>query len=117
MERKIDIVIAEDSMTQAMELRFLLESNEYEVRFGRDGREALELIKAQKPDLVISDIVMPNMDGYTLCSEIRGTPELSDLPVILLTSLSGSEDVFKALECGADYFVTKPYGEEFILKK
>lgn len=117
MDRTIDIVIAEDSMTQAMELQFLLESNSYAVRLGRDGREALEQVTQQMPDLLISDIVMPNMDGYQLCREIRNDPKFHDLPVILLTALSDAEDVFKALECRADYFVTKPYREEFILNK
>lgn len=117
MDQSIDIVIAEDSLTQAMELQFLLESQNYTVRLGHDGSEALELIRARKPDLVISDIVMPNMDGYALCGEIRSSPALHDLPVILLTALSDAEDVFKALECGADYFVTKPYREEFLLNK
>jgi signal transduction histidine kinase len=117
MKQPIDIVIAEDSMTQALELRYLLESRDYTVRVGRDGREALEHVTQRAPDMVISDIVMPNMDGYELCSAIRSNEAIRDLPVILLTALSDAGDVLKALECGADYFVTKPYREEFIINK
>ena len=111
------VIIAEDSLTQAEQLRSLLESNDYRVTVGRNGREALEAVKQDKPQLVISDIVMPEMDGYQLCEAIRQLPGYADLPIILLTSLSNADDVIRALECGADYFVTKPYKEEFLLNR
>ena len=100
------VVIAEDSVTQAEQLRSLLESNQYRVTVGHNGREAFDAIQADPPQIVISDIVMPEMDGYELCTAIRQLPAYIDLPIILLTSLSNAEDVIRALECGADYFVT-----------
>lgn len=108
------ILIVEDSLTQAEQLRFVLEEQGYAVKHGRNGVEALALLDRERPQAVISDINMPEMDGYELCRRIRASPALASLPVILLTSLSDSEDVVQALACGADYFFTKPYDEEML---
>jgi len=113
-----EILIVEDSPTQAELLKFLLEKNDYRVWVAYNGREALEMItKKGKPTLVISDIIMPEMDGYELCRCIKKDEKLKDIPVILLTSLSDSRDVLKGLECGADNFITKSYDEKYILSR
>ncbi len=109
------ILIAEDSPTQAEKLRHLLERNSYQVRAAANGRAALELLADFQPELVISDIVMPEMNGYQLCSRIKLDPRTRRIPVILLTSLSSSEDVLEGLDCGADYFITKPYSENYLI--
>src|SRR6202035_1146609 len=70
-----------------------------------------------KPTLVITDIAMPEMDGYELCHRVRSDERIADVPVILLTSLSDPEDVFKGLECGADNFITKPYERDYLLAR
>ena len=101
----IVVLIAEDSPTQAQELAFLLEEQGYEVVLGRNGREALEKAKSAPPDLIISDIVMPEMDGYTFCRAVKADAELSRIPFILVTSLSSPQDVFKGLDVGADNFI------------
>ncbi len=113
----VKILIVEDSPTQAEQLRYILERREFRVISARNGREALEIMHAQKPTMVITDINMPEMDGYELCHRIRGDAQLAEVPVILLTSLSDSEDVFKGLECGADNFITKPYDENNLLAR
>ncbi|MDP4115275.1 MAG: hybrid sensor histidine kinase/response regulator, partial [Bacteroidota bacterium] len=99
------------------QLRYILERNGYNVRVARDGKSALEMIRGAKPDLLISDIIMPQMDGYTLCNIIKQDPDLKDLPVMLLTTLSDPQDVIKGLQCGADNFLTKPYNEPFLLSR
>jgi len=104
----VEILIAEDSPTQAEQLKSQLEKRDFRVVLARNGRLALETMKKHKPTMVITDINMPEMDGYELCSRIRADQELADVPVILLTSLSDAEDVFRGLECGADNFITKP---------
>jgi two-component system, sensor histidine kinase and response regulator len=111
------ILIAEDSPTQREILRHMLEKNNFRVVAAGNGREALALLEGEKPLAVISDIVMPDMDGYTLCRSINGNAALLDIPVILLTSLSNPEDVIMGLECGADYFIMKPYNEVFLLSR
>jgi two-component system sensor histidine kinase/response regulator len=111
------ILIVEDSPTQAERLKYILEEHDFSVVVARNGREALESIFNLKPALVITDIAMPEMDGYELCSRIRSDARIADVPVILLTSLSDPEDVFKGLDCGADNFITKPYEREYLLAR
>ncbi len=80
-----------------------------------NGRLALEAAQRRKPTLVISDVVMPEMDGYELCSRLKGDSKLGDLPVILVTTLADPQDVIRGLECRADHFLLKPYDESHLL--
>jgi len=105
----VEILIAEDSPTQAAHLKRILEGQDFRVVVTHDGKEALAALHRHKPTLVITDIRMPEMNGYELCHQIRADEQLADLPLILLTELSDPEDVFKGLQCGADNFITKPY--------
>lgn len=116
-ENDVHILVVEDSFTQAVRLQSLLEHNGYRVTTATDGSEALSLLERQHPTLVISDIVMPGMDGYELCRRIKSEPQTTDIPVILVTQLSEPEDILKGLECGADNFITKPYEENFLLSR
>ncbi|MFZ2208380.1 MAG: EAL domain-containing protein [Porticoccaceae bacterium] len=115
--KNIEIVIAEDSPTQAEQLRYLLEERGYAVVAAPDGRQALASIRQRKPALVISDVMMPELDGYGLCKAIKSDPELKDIPVILVTTLSDPQDVIRGLECGADNFIRKPYEERYLLSR
>ncbi len=123
MESKINnhncvrILIAEDSRTQAEQLRFLLEQHGYQVTVTADGKQALQAAMVQKPNLVISDIMMPEMDGYELCKAIKADEMLKDTPVILVTSLSDPHDVIRGLECGADNFIRKPYDGAYLVSR
>ncbi|MFH1213889.1 MAG: response regulator, partial [Candidatus Neomarinimicrobiota bacterium] len=117
INEKHAILIVEDSPTQAERLKYLLEENNFQVTVARDGNQALNFLQIQLPDMIISDIVMPEMDGYTLCSKIKSDEKWKDIPVMLLTSLSDSEDVLKGLISGADNFVTKPYSEKALLSQ
>ncbi|MEJ5365777.1 MAG: response regulator [Desulfosoma sp.] len=116
-EDNVHILVVEDSLTQAVRLQGLLEHNGYRVTTAADGAEALSLLERMTPTLVISDIVMPGMDGYELCRRIKSEPKTTDIPVILVTQLSEPEDILKGLECGADNFITKPYEENFLLSR
>src|SRR4051794_5557182 len=111
------ILIVEDSSTQAMRLEHLLHRHDYQVIVASNGREAIAALETQVPTLVITDINMPEMDGYELCRWIKDTPKFTQLPVILLTSLSDPKDILRGLECGADNFTVKPYDEEFLLSR
>ena len=113
----LEILVAEDSPTQAEKLKYILEENDFRVVIASDGKKALETMRAHKPILLITDVNMPEMSGYELCRQVRDDEKLGDLPVILLTSLSDPEDVFKGLECGADNFITKPYEEVNLLAR
>jgi len=112
---KIKILIVEDSITQAMQLQNILEVNGYDAAIAANGREALQSIGAFRPSIVISDIVMPEMDGFELCRNIKTDEMLRTTPIVLLTSLSDPKDVVSAVQCGADQFITKPYDEKYLL--
>ena len=112
---KIKVLIAEDSMTQAMQLQHTLERSGYDVTVVSNGSEALRSIKKSKPLIVISDIIMPEMDGYELCRQIKANESYRNISVILLTALSQPQAVIWALQCGADKFLTKPYNENQLM--
>lgn len=111
----VELLIAEDSITQAEQLKHLLLERGFTVHVAQNGRAALTLARKHKPAVIISDIVMPEMDGYALCRAIRTDESLKETPVILLTSLSSPRDVIEALKCGADNFIRKPYDEKHLL--
>jgi sigma-B regulation protein RsbU (phosphoserine phosphatase) len=113
----VTVLIVEDSLTQALKLQHLLEQHELKVITATNGKEALAKLAASIPTLVVTDINMPEMDGYELCQRIKDDAASRELPVILLTSLSDPEDILKGLECGADNFIVKPYDEEFLLSR
>lgn len=110
-----DILIVEDSETQADHLTDLLSRNGFRVRVAVNGRLGLAEARAAKPTLIISDITMPEMDGFTMCSELKKDEFLQDVPVILLTSLTSLYDVIKGLDSGADNFIRKPFEEKYLL--
>lgn len=112
-----EILVVEDSLTQAERLKHVLGKRNYRFRMARNGREGLAAIAERRPTVVISDIVMPEIDGYELCCRIKQDEATRDIPVILLTSLSDPVDVVKGLECGADNFVFKPYDEDYLLSR
>src|SRR5262249_38230607 len=114
----VSILVVEDSLTQAERLKFILSPRGYAVHTARNGREAIEQLgEGLRPSLVLSDIVMPEVDGDQLCEHVKRDPQLRHLPVILLTSLTDPVDVMRGLECGADNFIFKPYDEAYLLAR
>jgi signal transduction histidine kinase len=113
----VHILIAEDSATQAQRLRHILEQQGYRVTVAGNGRLALEAARRDRPALIISDIVMPEMTGYELCRHLKQDVGLSETPVILVTTLSDPQDVIRGLECRADNFILKPYDAEQLLRR
>ena len=110
---KMKIVIAEDDD----EIRDYLDSElgkDYDVRICVNGREALSEVFHIKPDLVLSDVMMPEMDGNTLCSKIKSNPSTNHIPVILLTAKNRDEDKLEGLETGADAYVVKPFNMDIL---
>ena len=115
MNTDVRILIAEDSPTQAEKLRYLLEEQQYVVEVARNGEEGLKMARESEPALIISDVMMPEMDGYEFCRNVKSNEHLKEIPFVLLTSLSDSSDVIRGLQCGADNFITKPYDGEHLL--
>ena len=113
----VSILIVEDSMIQAELLRRVLVRGGYRVTLAMDGAEGLAAARKEPPSLIISDITMPVMDGYAMCRAIRQDAALKDIPVILLTMLADAKDVILGLNAGADYYVTKPFNEPYLLSR
>ncbi len=113
--QSVKILIVEDSPTQAQRLQHILEQQGYHVTHAANGRLALEAARSLRYTLIISDVVMPEMDGYELCRRVKSEADLSDTPVILVTTLTNPQDVIRGLECRADNFILKPYDESHLL--
>lgn len=109
MNASAKILIAEDDPTAQKLLSVILKSPSYELIFANNGFEAFALAKVHEPDLVLSDVMMPEMTGYELCQVLRNHPQYSDIPIVLLTTLSDKESRLKGIEAGADDFISKPY--------
>ena len=111
----VEILIVEDSLIQSLQLRRVLEKHGFLVRNASNGREALSALNARIPALVVSDVVMPDMDGYELCRQIKANRWLKGIPVLLLTVLSDARDIIAGLQSGADNFLVKPWEEKSLL--
>jgi signal transduction histidine kinase len=103
------ILVVEDSPTQARLLRLILESEDFAVHAAGDGETALTRLAAGGVDLVVSDVLMPGLTGFELCRAIKADPRVSDVPVVLVTTLRDPLEIVQALEVGADSFIRKPY--------
>ncbi len=111
------ILVVEDSLMQAQVLKRALKRQGYGVTIAGNGADGLQMARQLRPTLVISDVMMPVMDGYQMCRMIKDDPELASIPVVLLTSLSDTGDIIRGLECGADNFIVKTSNEESILAR
>lgn len=109
------IVFAEDSSVQGVMLRRILVEEGYTVFWGKNGAEAYELVEREKPSLIITDVEMPDMNGFELCRKIKNNDALKDIPVVICSSLSRPEDIITGIECGADGYVTKPYDKKYLM--
>jgi len=107
------ILIVEDNVDLQSYLVSTLKSR-YKILQASDGEEGLTLTLKESPDLIVSDIVMPNMDGYELCAQVKTREEISHIPVILLTARADDESKYKGLDTGADDYITKPFDVEYL---
>lgn len=116
-KKEINILVVEDSETQALMLVNALERNGYRVTLAKNGAEGLASAQGEKPALIISDVLMPVMDGFKMCAELRRMDGLRDIPIIMLTGLHDPADILRGLEAGADNYITKPFDEEYLVFK
>ena len=100
------ILVVDDEALLVKGIRFNLQNEGYDVITGSDGLDAVQAVREQNPDLVVLDVMMPNMDGLTACSKIR---EFSNIPIILLTAKTDDMDKLMGFEHGADDYLTKPF--------
>jgi signal transduction histidine kinase/DNA-binding response OmpR family regulator/ligand-binding sensor domain-containing protein len=115
-QKKMRILIAEDNDDLRNFLLISLQT-EFDVFTAEDGLLAWEIIQKQLPDLVVSDVMMPNMDGFDLCRQMKSTYETSHIPIILLTALAGKAEQLYGLGLGADDYLTKPFDMTLLLQR
>ncbi len=113
-----EILVVEDDATIRTILEMVLRGAGYtHVRSAGRGDEGLEAIRRHRPDLVLLDIMLPGMDGLTVCRRVRESPALSDVRIVMLTARTQNEDIVRGLECGADDYVTKPFDRRVLLAR
>ena len=113
MKKKILVVDDEHDLVDFIRIR--LEANNYQVIAAYDGEKALSLAAKEKPDLVLLDILMPEMDGFKVCQELKNSPLTSAIAVIMLTAKDRQEDIKLARQAGADEYIIKPFDDQTLL--
>lgn len=103
-----DVLIVDDNEHNLELIQAFLDEVEGTTRLARDGAEALEEIAKASPDIILLDIMMPRMSGYQVCERIKANPATRDIPIIMVTALNEVGDVERAIDAGADDFLTKP---------
>ena len=113
MPKKILAVDDERHIVRLVQIN--LQKEGYEVVTASNGREALEKVKSEKPDLVVMDVMMPEMDGFEALEQMKADPETANVPVIMLTAKAQDADVFSGWQKGADLYLTKPFNPAELL--
>lgn len=103
------ILLVEDEKNIILGVRTCLDAVGYNVEVAENGAIALEAIQKRKPDLILLDLVMPKFDGFEVLDSLKSNPETKDIPVIVLTARAGEEDRQRAMELGAESYMTKPF--------
>jgi DNA-binding response OmpR family regulator len=111
------IMIVDDDTEIASLVEATLTRDDYEIIKAHNGQDAVAQAKAQHPDLILMDVMMPKKDGYTACREIRADPETADIRIVMLTSMGGEEQVRKGFEAGADGYMVKPFSPVALITK
>lgn len=111
------ILIVDDEPNIVMSLEYLLRRQKFDVNIARNGTEALNNIGQKKPDLILLDIMMPDVDGYEICEYVKSSPDLHQIKIIFLSAKSKKEDINKGYELGADLYLIKPFSTKELLNK
>ncbi|HOK40038.1 MAG TPA: response regulator [bacterium] len=111
------ILIVDDSKTIHTQLRQILMENNFNVIEAYNGKEALEILERKKPDLILSDIEMPEMDGYEFCKRVKTNPKTENIPFVILSSLTGGLNIDRGFDAGANDYLTKPIDNEELISR
>jgi CheY-like chemotaxis protein len=115
--RRKKILLVDDSMTALMMNRMLLSKAGCDIVTARDGREAIERALAERPDLIVMDIVMPQMNGFEACKRMRSMPAMRQTPIVLVTTRGEAESIATGFASGCTDYVTKPVNSVELLEK
>jgi CheY-like chemotaxis protein len=111
------LLIADDEAGIRALVRMTLEGDEFEILEAEDGAQALEMIRSQKPEMVLLDVMMPGMNGFDACAAIKSDPETRNITVVMLTARAMEQDRIDGQAAGADDYFTKPFSPVALLRK
>jgi DNA-binding response OmpR family regulator len=111
------ILIADDEPNILITLEYLMKREGYAVSVARDGLEALEMLRRERPTLLLLDVMMPTKTGFEVCQEVRADDELKGTLILMLTAKGRETDVAKGLALGADDYITKPFSTKELVRK
>lgn len=111
------ILIVDDELSILVPIKFLLEKNDFSVTLAQSGKDAFDKIRESKPDLILLDIMLPDLDGYEIFQAIRKNRDWDSIKVIYLTAKNRDVDIAKGLNLGVDAYVTKPFTNAELLEK
>jgi DNA-binding response OmpR family regulator len=111
------VLIADDEPNIVISLEYLMKRAGYQVSIARDGQEALDTIRRERPRLVLLDVMMPRKSGFDVCQELRADEQIKDTLVLMLTAKGRDTDVNKGLGVGADAYMTKPFATKELVAK
>jgi DNA-binding response OmpR family regulator len=114
---KIKVLVVDDEPNIILSLDFLIRKAGYELYIARNGQEALQTAQEHKPQIIVLDIMMPDIDGFEVCRRIKANPETSEAKIIFLSAKSKMDDVKKGLDLGADDYITKPFSTKHLMEK
>jgi DNA-binding response OmpR family regulator len=117
MSNPPSVLIVDDEPNILLSLQFLMKKSGYEVRTARDGEEALAEISRAAPDLVLLDVMMPKIDGFSMCERIRANPAWQGMRIIMLTARGRDVERDKGLTLGADDYITKPFSTKDVIAR
>ena len=113
--RKLKVLVVDDSPTDLKLMSEPFISQGYDLITAKDGEEALKRVELERPDLIVLDVIMPKLNGFKVCRQIKSSGKLKDIKVILLTSKNQESDKFWGKKQGADAYMTKPFSVEHLL--
>ncbi len=111
------VLVVDDDPYILMSLEFLMKKNGYDVLVARNGTEALQHIQNELPVLILLDIMMPDVDGYEICTFVKGQEHLQHIKIIFLSAKTTEQAIEKGLSLGADKYITKPFSTKFVVNE
>ncbi|MBO4973270.1 MAG: response regulator [Bacteroides sp.] len=109
------ILIVDDVMSNVLLLKVLLTNEQFAIATASNGRQALEQVEKENPDLVLLDVMMPDMSGFEVAQHLKSNPNTADIPIIFLTALNSTADIVKGFQVGANDFISKPFNKEELI--
>ena len=117
MNQEKTILIVDDSKLNIKVLSDILKEKDYRIALARSGKVALEFVEMKKPDLILLDIMMPEIDGFEVCARLKSDPETKNIPIIFISGLDKSEDIVRGFKAGAVDYIVKPFQKEVVLAR